>query len=207
MVRFSSLFKPTPLFKELMILNLIANEKKITQRKLSNAAGISTSMVNSYLEEYSKKGLLDITYTSTRSVSYKITKKGEEERKLLNIQYLESALDFYNSAKLECLNYLKQIINKGYKNILFYGAGEVAEIMLYVINNSNDININVLAIIDDDELKVDNNIASYKVIKFEDKDNYDYDGILISSYTNNEIIKNKLIENNIEKEKILEFFE
>ena len=207
MFRFSTLFKPTPLFKELMILNLIANEKKITQRMISNAAGISTSMVNSYLEEYSKKGLLDITYSSSRTVHYQITKKGEEERKLLNIQYLESALDFYNQAKKECLNYLKQIIDKGFKNILFYGAGEVAEIMLYVINNSNDIDINVLAIIDDDVNKQGKRITNIEIVSFDQINNYQYDGILISSYTNNEAIKVKLLNCELDERIILEFFE
>ena len=207
MVRFSSLFKPTPLFKELMILNLIANEKRITQRKISNAAGISTSMVNSYLEDYANKGLIDITYSNSKNVHYKITKKGEEERKLLNIQYLESALDFYNSAKTECLNYLKQIISKGHKNILFYGAGEVAEIMLYVINNSDDIDINILAIIDDDINKQGKKITNINIISFNDISNYNYDGIMISTYTNTEVIYQKLINNGIDEKVILQFFD
>lgn len=207
MFRFSSLFKPTPLFKELIILNLIANEKKITQRMISKAASISASMVNSYLESYANEGLIDIIYSSSRNVDYKITKKGEEQRKLLNIKYLESALDFYNQAKTECFNFFKQIIDKGYKNILFYGAGEVAELMLYVINNSIECELNVLAVIDDDQSKIGNKIASYNIIRFDNVNDYNYDGILISSYSNNEVIKNKLIQNQIEEEKILEFFD
>ena len=50
-------FKPTPLYKEFMILDLIEKDAKITQRAISDALGIAVSMVNSYLDEYEVKKL------------------------------------------------------------------------------------------------------------------------------------------------------
>ena len=53
---------------------------------------VSVAMVNIYIDEYEEKGLLKRAYSSTKSVTDKITDLGESRIKLLNIQYLESAL-------------------------------------------------------------------------------------------------------------------
>ena len=51
----NTFFKPTPLYKEFMILDLIEKNKDITQREISETVGVAVSMVNNYLDEYEKK--------------------------------------------------------------------------------------------------------------------------------------------------------
>ena len=128
-------------------------------------------------------------------------------RKLLSIQFLESSLDVYNDAKDQCSDFLKSIVSKNYKNVLFYGAGEVAEIMVYVVNNTLDLDINVLAIIDDDPEKINTHLLNVPIISKEEIDNYDYDGILVSSYGHTKTIVNKLKDLKIDSKKIIKFFE
>ena len=84
--------------------------------------------------------------------------------------------------------FLDQIIEKGFKNILLYGAGEVAEILLQAIINDKESPINVLGVIDDDIQKQSHYLVNSKIISKEDIDSIEHDGILISSYTNNETI-------------------
>ena len=43
-------FKPTILYKEYMILDMIEKNSKITQREMSQAIGIAVSMINDYLD-------------------------------------------------------------------------------------------------------------------------------------------------------------
>jgi DNA-binding MarR family transcriptional regulator len=50
----NSFFKPTLLYKEFMILDLIEKNKDITQREISESIGVAVSMINSYLDEYEK---------------------------------------------------------------------------------------------------------------------------------------------------------
>lgn len=208
MIKFSSVFKPTPLYKKLMILNLLTKNPDVPQRTIAKTLEISLAMVNSYLEEYEKEGLLQVTRDSTRLGEYQLTRLGHERRKILNMEFLEASLAVYNDAKEECINFIHKIINLGYNDLLFYGAGEVCELILYVLNNLDDVpKFNVLAVIDDDEGKIGKMITGIEIIRNTDIFKYHYDGILVSSYTNNNIIKNKLIELNIEKEKIIEFFE
>lgn len=199
-------FITSKLFKELMILDTISKKTNTTQREMADCANVSASMINEYIEKYSNDGLISLDYHSTKTVEYHITPKGEERRKYLYIQYLESSLDIYNNAKEECEQFLDDLYNKGFKNILFYGAGEVAEILLYVIRTSPKTNIKVLAIIDDNKDKQKITLTNRKIISVDEINNYEYDGILISSYTNNDVIKEKLYKTNIDKDKVIEFF-
>ena len=82
-------FKPTPLYKEFLVLDLIEKHPSITQREISEEIGSSVSMVNAYIDQYEKEGYLKRHYTSKIDVEYRISKKGREQRKLLNINYLK----------------------------------------------------------------------------------------------------------------------
>ncbi|MGD9678807.1 MAG: winged helix-turn-helix transcriptional regulator [Vulcanibacillus sp.] len=200
-------FKLTPLYKEFMLLDMIEKDSNITQRDMSNTLGVALSMINAYIENYEEKGYLKRKYQSTKKVEYLITKLGKERRKLLNIWYLKSSYDVYRSAKDNIISFLNQIIDKGFKKILLYGAGEVAEIMLQVLNDDNNIPLEILAVIDDDSSKSNNVIVNLPIIRKEQIKEYTHDGILVSSYKHHETINNKLAEINYSKEKIINFFD
>ncbi len=203
----NSFFKPTLLYKEFMILDLIEKDANITQREISKTIGVAVSMINSYLDSYEKNGLIRRKKHSTKTVEYFVTKKGMERRKLLNIWYLKSSHEVYLSAKDNIIKFLNQIINKGFKKILLYGAGEVAEIMLQVMNDDNNIPLVVLAVVDDDIKRQSEVIVNLPIISKENINQYDHDGILVSSYKHHEVIRRNLVEINYPLEQILEFFE
>ena len=114
MIKYSSVFKPTPLYKELQILNLLTNNPQVTQREIASSVGISLAMVNVYLEEYEKEGVLKISRDSTRAGLYKLTKRGNEKRKLLNMEFLKASLEVYNRGKLECISFINKIKDDGF---------------------------------------------------------------------------------------------
>jgi transcriptional regulator with XRE-family HTH domain len=58
----NSFFKPTPLYKEFMILDLIEKNKDITQRQMSDHIGVAVSMINQYLDEYKKNVIPNILF-------------------------------------------------------------------------------------------------------------------------------------------------
>jgi DNA-binding MarR family transcriptional regulator len=203
----NSFFKPTLLYKEFMILDLIEKDANITQREISKTIGVAVSMTNAYIENFVEKGLIKKKKHSTKTVEYFITKKGVERKKVLNISYLNASLNIYKSAKENIVEFLDQIIAKGYKNILLYGAGEVAEILLQTILIDSQIPIDVLAVIDDDKSKQGKTLVSTKIISLDSINDYHFDGILISSYTNQKLIFDKLLAMNYQKENILHFFD
>lgn len=199
-------FKPTPLYKEYKILDLIEKDPYVTQRTLSDSIGASVSMINAYLEKYEKNGYLNRVHLTNKNVEYHISKKGIERKKLLNIEYLKSSYLIYSSAKENILLFLNQIIEKGFKKILLYGAGEVAEIMLQVINDNKNLPLEVLAVIDDDANKQGKFIMNIPIICNSSIKEIDHDGILISIFKYKVDIYSKLITMGYKKEKIIKFF-
>lgn len=190
-----------------MILDLIEKNKDITQREIADEIGVAVSMVNSYLDEYEQKGYIKRKRYSTKTVEYFVSKKGIERRKVLNIWYLKSSQSVYKSAKDNIVIFLNQIIDKGFRKILLYGAGEVAEIILDVIQNDGYIPLEVLAVVDDD-ISRQNKIINYLPIISKEKINkYVHDGILVSSYKHHLVIRKNLVEINYPLKQIIEFFE
>ena len=202
----NAFFNPTNLYKEFMILDLIEKDANITQRVMSKELGVAVSMINAFIDSYEDKGYIRRNYISTKTVEYFITKKGIERKKLLNIWYLKSTHAVYNSAKDNIITFLNQVIEKGYKKLLLYGAGEVAEIMLQTIQNDPSIPIEIVAVIDDEEAKIGNKIINKLIISRNDISTFEHDAVLVASYTHHEAIHKKLLKLNYDKNKILNFF-
>jgi len=190
-----------------MILDLIEKNKNITQREMSIAIGSAVSMVNNFLDEYEQKGYIKRKYLSTKTVEYFVTKKGLERRRVLNIGYLNSSQHLYNSAKDNIITFINQIITMGFRRILLYGAGEVAEIILQVIQSDSSTSLVVLGVVDDNPEKKGKYIVNTKVIMSNQIIDYIHDGILISSYTHHEAIFNKLMGVNYNRRMIIDFFD
>jgi len=190
-----------------MILDMIEKNPNITQREMSKAIGIAVSMINDHINEYENKGLVKRKKHSTKTVEYFVTKKGSERRKLLNIWYLKSSNNIYMQAKDNIISFLNQIIDKGFKKIILYGAGEVAEIMLQVMNDDNLIPLEVVAVIDDNKDRVGDKLVNLPIITLSELSKYNHDGIMISSYKHHETIHNNLLKIDYPQSKIIHFFD
>lgn len=202
----NSFFKPTPLYKEFVILDLIEKNKKITQRMMSAYLNVSVSMINSYLDKYEEKGYIIRKYINSKIVKYIITKKGIVRKQMLNFDFLKASQNIYYIARESINTFLEKIIKIGHKKIFLYGAGEVAEVILYVLTNDFKNVIEVIGIIDDDLNKQSKTINRIPIVSSDLLIKEEYDLVLVSSYTNKEKIIKKLEILNIDKKKIIAFF-
>ena len=180
---------------------MIEKNSRITQRKISNKIGISVSMVNHYIKQFVNKRYVKKIKVSNRNVKYKLSNLGIKYRNYLNIEYLKFSQLMYNSAKENIFVFLNDISKKGFYNIFLYGAGEVCEIILNAIISSQNNSVNILGIIDDDKDKIGKLISGFKIYEVNHIINHKYDAIIISSYSNQEVILNKLISLNFKKKK------
>lgn len=203
----NTFFKPTILYKEFMILDLIEKNPEITQRVLSSELGVSVALINGYLDDYAKRGLLRKKKLNSKTVKYLISKKGIEQKKLLNIRYFSESLNVFKKANENLREFLEGIKNKGFRKLMLYGAGEVAEILIQSIMTSSDLDLEVLGVIDDDKNKQGGNLLSSKIIPLDGIKDFIFDGILISSYTNKDKIFEKIVKSNKNDFEIIQFFE
>ena len=198
-------FSPTNIYKELMLLQEIEKKPNSTQKDLASIIGAAASMVNVYINELEEKGYLKREYISAKTVNYHITPQGIKRKNYLLITYMRELLDLYRLAKNGVGEFLSKLRDKGYKNILLYGAGEVAETILGIVRD-RETELKVIAVIDDDKEKQGEEILGYKIISLDEINNYPHHGIIITSYTFEDDIMEKLKSIGYDMDKVIRFF-
>lgn len=199
-------FNPTTIYKELTLLQEIEKDHSITQKELANIIGAAPSMVNVYINELEEKNYLKREYISTKIVNYKITPEGVKRKNYLLIVYMRELLDLYHLAKKNVGKFLIELTNKGYKNILLYGAGEVAETIIGVIRDREFSALEVVGIVDDDKDKQGKVKMGYEIISREEIEKYEHDAIVITSYTFEDDIVDRLREVGYPIDRVERFF-
>lgn len=199
-------FNPTVILKELLLLQYIEKNEDCTQKELAKELDTTPSMINVYIGDLEEKGFLIRDYKSLKVVYYMITPDGIKRKNYLAISHMRELLDLYQIAKSNVGKFLASLESKGYKDILLYGAGEVAETIIGVIRDKELSNLNVIAIVDDDVEKHGKGMLGYKIIAKETINMYKHDAIVITSYTFEEDILAKLIEMGYEISSIERFF-
>lgn len=204
--RFMKFFSPTSDFKELLLLQHIEKNPKTSQHEIAREIGSAASTVNVYVNKLEEQGYLIRDYQSLKIVYYNITPEGIKRKNFLAITYFHELLDLYRLAEKNIENFLEKLEGKGYKNILFYGAGEVAETILSIVKGRTDKPLKVVALIDDNKDRENKELLGYKIISREEIKEYEHDGIVITSYTFENDIKNKLEKINYPKDRVELFF-
>ncbi len=199
-------FNPTSELKILLLLEQIQNSNKITQDKLAHYIHSAPSMINAYIKQLEKEGFLVKNKKTKRNVEYIITKKGIERKNYLLVTYMNELIELYNLTKINIELFVKNLVNKNYKNCGFYGAGETAKVIINVLNNIPELDFKLMFLIDDDINKQGKRFMGHNVVGCEDIGKYDIDAIVITSCVYEKEIRNKLRKLNYPYEKIISFF-
>jgi len=99
-----------------------------SQRELSRRLNISLGLVNTFLKRLVNKGYFKVKTMPRNRVKYFLTPEGLARKSRLTAEYLRYSVSFYQDIKDLLLNKYKEMENDNVKSILFFGAGEVAEL-------------------------------------------------------------------------------
>lgn len=199
-------FTPSANYKELLLLEHIEEASDTTQKRIAKVIGAAPSMVNVYLDEFEEKGYLKRDYKSLKIVKYNITSEGMKRKNFLAMTYFHELLKLYTMAEESINKFLVRLENKGYKEVLFYGAGEVAQIMLGVIKNKKSMPFKIVGVVDDDDELIGKKLFGYKIIGRNQIKDISHDGVVITSYTYEDEIMRKLEEMGYPNFRIGRFF-
>ena len=200
-------FNPTTAYKELRLLELIEKDAFITQKTMSEQIDAAPSMVNVYIERLEAQDFLKRNYQSLKSVSYHITAQGLKHKQLLLIRYMKQLMDLYQVGEASVLGFLFAVQERKVKNVLLYGAGEVAEIMIKIIRFNGELHLNIVGIVDDDPNKVNTSVHGVMVYTNEALRTIAHDVVVITTYTYEQDILAKLKQLNYPAKQIVRFFE
>lgn len=199
-------FSPSAELKELKLLKFIEEKPITSQQEIAKIIGSAASMVNVYMDKFEDKGYLVRDYKSLKVVHYNITPKGIKRKNYLSINYLNELILLYRLAEENIEIFLKKLEGKGYKEILFYGAGEVAETILKVAKKYAQGFLKIVALVDDDSDLVGKEMLGVPIIAREEIINYSHDAMVITSYTYEDEIIGRLREIGYEEGKVERFF-
>ncbi|WP_353095817.1 winged helix-turn-helix transcriptional regulator [Tissierella praeacuta] len=199
-------FTPTSELKELTILQHIENNEDTTQKELAEVVNAAPSMINVYINDYEEKGYIKRQYISQKIVKYKITSDGIRRKNFLLITYLHELMKLYKLAKENIERFIRDLENRGYINILLYGAGEVAGTILSVIRDRESIKLNIVGLIDDNKSLQGKMMMGYRIISLEEVQSHNHDAIVITSYAYEDSIRKRLEEAGYDCNKVIRFF-
>lgn len=114
--------------RTLKILEELEGNQAPSQRYLSDQLNISLGLVNSFLKRLAQKGYFKATTIPRNRVKYILTPKGAMEKSRLTYAYVQHSFQFYRDARKKLSTTFNRLDKNGVKNIVFYGAGDLAEI-------------------------------------------------------------------------------
>lgn len=189
-MRYQSYLYPSPLLRELQILELIKKKESISQSKIAKETGLTVAMVNNYIARLTNKEYIKKHSISGNLMKYIITEKGEKRIRYHLFSWTAELLDIYSIVKTKLLLFIQENILSNHSKVILYGAGEVAEVLFNAIQESEKIKI--IGIVDDDINKVGSLFYNLKIQEFSKIDEMRPDIIIVTSWNYGDLITNKL---------------
>jgi DNA-binding MarR family transcriptional regulator len=114
--------------RDLIILNAIGVNERLTQRHLAGELGVAVSLANLYLRRLALKGFIRIINVRPNRLRYLLTPKGIAEKTHLTYTHMARTFERYREARKSLREALRPLSEDGHKRIAFYGTGEAAEV-------------------------------------------------------------------------------
>jgi DNA-binding MarR family transcriptional regulator len=127
------------------ILTEIEGGRVVSQRRLASRLGIALGLTNLLIRRVVAKGWVKVVHVQPNRVRYLLTPAGIAAKARLTREYLEGTLQFYSVARERVRERLAALshelsANGGGRRIVFFGAGEIAEIA-YVSLQETDLEL------------------------------------------------------------------
>jgi DNA-binding MarR family transcriptional regulator len=130
----------------LRLMGEIDRDGDHSQRELSRRLNLSLGLVNTFLKRLVKKGYFKVMTMPKNRVRYFLTPAGLARKSKLTVEYLQYSVNFYKDIKDLLLNNYMELKKDNVGSVLFYGAGEVAELAFLYLQLTD---IQLVGIIDD----------------------------------------------------------
>ena len=183
--------------KTLQLLEAIAEDKPTSQRELSDSLQISLGLVNSFIKRLVKKGYCKVTTIPKNRVKYILTPAGAMEKTRLTYEYISVSYNYFKTARNRLNELYVDLERQGKNRIVFYGAGEVAEIAYLSMTGTN---LQLIAVIDAE--REGQHFGGHVISGCMDTLPTDFDILLITAMDGHESIIRSMIGANVSSEKI-----
>lgn len=188
--------KPTEQLRNLQLLEEISKDSTISQRRLSHRLGVALGVTNACLKKMGRKGHIKVKGINHKRIAYYLTPQGFTEKTRLTYHFLRYTVNYYTNLKRNIASKLDLISQSGIKRLLFYGAGEVMEVALICVNNTE---LELVGIVDNARNKQGKKILGFTIQNPEVIKSLKPEAILITSIRHrDEILQNLTTKKELE---------
>jgi DNA-binding MarR family transcriptional regulator len=160
-----------------------------SQRELSRRLNISLGLVNTFLKRLVNKGYFKVKTMPRNRVKYFLTPEGLARKSRLTVEYLRFSMNFYKDIKKLLLKKYEDMAEKNVHSILFFGAGEVADLAYLYLQLTS---IQLAGIIDEE--KRGQNFFGFRIESLKRLEAKDWDMVLITRLDRTEEDMRTLLE-------------
>jgi len=168
-----------------------------SQRELSQRLNISLGLVNTFLKRLVNKGYFKVTTMPRNRVKYFLTPEGLARKAKLTAEYLRYSVHFYRDIKDLLLDKYAEMERNQVKSILFFGAGEVADLAYLYLQLTT---IRLAGIVD--ENRKGRNFFGVEIAGLEGTNQADWDMILVTRPDHIEKAIDMLAEAGVDRNRI-----
>jgi DNA-binding MarR family transcriptional regulator len=181
----------------LRLMGEIDRDGNHSQRELSRRMNISLGLVNTFLKRLVNKGYFKVKTMPRNRVKYFLTPEGLARKSRLTAEYLRYSVSFYRDIKTLLLNKYKEMENDNVKSVLFFGAGEVAELAYLYLQLTS---IQLAGIID--EAQQGKSFFDHRISGLDRLEQADWDRILLTRLEGADQDIKKLMGNWVNRDRI-----
>ncbi|HPA15865.1 MAG TPA: winged helix-turn-helix transcriptional regulator [Desulfobacterales bacterium] len=185
-------------FRTLQILEEIENSYGTSQRELAGKLNVSLGLVNSFMKRLAHKGYLKVTTIPKNRVKYILTPKGAAEKTRLTYHYIQYSFQFYRRARKKLRLLFQDLANQSVHSLIFYGAGELAEIA-YVSLQETPIKLKAVS----DDQKIGERFFGHIIIDPAGLTELSFDRILITDVDSSDTALESLLNKGFSSEKVV----
>jgi hypothetical protein len=120
----------------LRLLENVESGNSISQDRFAKQVGIAKGLANAYFNRCLKKGWIRLRQVPKQRFLYYLTPKGFAEKARLTAEFLSSSYQFYRNVRADMGALLGDAARVGHRRLAVLGAGELAEIIAIVSDES-----------------------------------------------------------------------
>ena len=184
------------------ILQAIASGDRVTQRSLANDLGAALGLTNLLIRRLVGKGYVKMAGMGTRHVRYLMTPAGWEALASATRESMANTVHLYTQTREQIRANLAVISERcdcdpsGEKRVVFYGAGDVAEIA-YVSLQRTDLTL--VGVVDDRKAGkfFDHTIRDSELLCPDALDGIPYSHVIVSTVRHTDAIRTRIAERGV----------
>jgi hypothetical protein len=172
---------PTERFLDL--LNAIEGTERLTQRDIASRLKISLGQANALIHTGMDKGWVDCK----GSTHYHLTEAGREERYRLMVHRMKNTVEWYRDTQQRIRENYRRLEASGVHLVVFYGAGEVAEVAYSLLDGQS---LEMVGVVDD--FRPGEPFCGMCISPVSDLPRMTYDGILVTTFHGADAIRQRV---------------